>query len=74
MIIVVNRFILWFTKLAPKGSLYDTFVSSFLKETQWKYPRYDNDNAKHIFVYLRETYGAGMDIAIMNQHHVYSEH
>ena len=35
--IVVNRFLLWIPKLTPKDSMYDKFVSSFLKETQWTY-------------------------------------
>lgn len=35
--VVVNRFILWVPKLTPIDSMYDKFVSSFLKETQWKY-------------------------------------
>ena len=34
--VVVNRFLLWVPRLTPKDSLYDKFVSSFLKETQWK--------------------------------------
>ena len=38
-IIVVNRFLLWVPKLTPKDSIYDRFVSSFLKETQWTYMR-----------------------------------
>ena len=37
--IVVNRFLLWIPKLTPKDSLYDKFVTSFLKETQWTYMR-----------------------------------
>ena len=37
--IVVNRFLLWIPKLTPKDSMYDRFVSSFLKETQWTYIR-----------------------------------
>ena len=37
--IVVNRFLLWIPKLTPKGSLYEKFVRSFLKETQWTYMR-----------------------------------
>lgn len=35
--IVVNRFLLWIPKLTPKDSMYDRFVSSFLKEKQWTY-------------------------------------
>ena len=31
---VINRFLLWIPKLTPKDSMYDKFVSSFLKETQ----------------------------------------
>ena len=37
--IVVNRFVLWVPRLTPRDSVYDKFVSSFLKETQWKYLR-----------------------------------
>ena len=37
--VVINRFILWVPRLTPKDSMYDRFVSSFLKETQWKYMR-----------------------------------
>ena len=37
--VVVNRFLLWVPRLTPKDSLYDKFVSSFLKKTQWKYLR-----------------------------------
>ena len=37
--VVINKFILWVPRLTPKDSLYDKFVSSFLKETQWKYMR-----------------------------------
>ena len=37
--VVVNRFLLWVPKLNPKDSMYDKFVSSFLKETQWTYTR-----------------------------------
>jgi len=32
--VVRNRFFLWVPKLIPKDSLYDNFVSSFLKETK----------------------------------------
>ena len=35
--VVVNKLVLWVPRLTPKDSLYDKFVSSFLKETQWKY-------------------------------------
>ena len=34
--VVINRFILWVPRLTPRDSMYDKFVSSFLKETQWK--------------------------------------
>ena len=37
--VVINRFILWVPRLSPKDSVYDKFVSSCLKETQWKYMR-----------------------------------
>ena len=37
--IVIKRFLLWIPKLTPKDSLYDKFVTSFLKETQWTYMR-----------------------------------
>ena len=37
--VVVKRLLLWVPKLTPKDSLYDKFVSSFLKETQWTYLR-----------------------------------
>ena len=37
--VVVNRFLLWVPRLTPKDSLADKFVSSFMKETQWKYLR-----------------------------------
>ena len=37
--VVINRFILWVPRLTPRDSMYDTFVSSFLKETEWKYMR-----------------------------------
>ena len=37
--VVVNRFILWVPRLTPRDSMYDKFVSSFLKETKWKYMR-----------------------------------
>ena len=37
--VVVNRFLLWVPKLTPKDSMYDKFVNSFLKESQWKYLR-----------------------------------
>ena len=37
--IVIDRFILWVLKLTPKDSMYDKFVSSFLKEMQRQYMR-----------------------------------
>lgn len=37
--VVVNRFLLWVPRLTPKDLMYDKFVSSFLKETQWQYMR-----------------------------------
>ena len=37
--VVINRFILWVPRLTPRDSMYDKFVRSFLKETQWKYLR-----------------------------------
>ena len=37
--IVINRFLLWVPKMTPKDSLYDKFVSSFLKESTWTYLR-----------------------------------
>ena len=37
--VVINKFILWVPRLSPKDSVYDRFLSSFLKETQWKYLR-----------------------------------
>ena len=30
--VVINRFILWVPRLTPRDSMYDKFVSSFLKE------------------------------------------
>ena len=35
----INRSFLWLPKLTPKDSLYDKFVSSFLKEKEWTYLR-----------------------------------
>ena len=35
--VVINR--LWVPRLTPRDSMYDKFVSSFLKETEWKYMR-----------------------------------
>ena len=65
--IVLNRFLLWIPKLTPKDSLYDKFVTEFLKETQWTYMREfmkfrplleqisaSIDNVKHIFIYLKK--------------------
>ena len=37
--VVINRFLLWVPRLTPRDSMYDKFVSSFLKETKWKYMR-----------------------------------
>ena len=37
--VVINRFILWVPRLTPRDSMYDKFVSSFLKETKWQYMR-----------------------------------
>ena len=37
--VVIKKFILWIPRLTPKDSMYDKFVSSFLKETTWKYMR-----------------------------------
>ena len=37
--VVINRFVLWVPRLTPRDSMYDKFVSSFLKQTQWKYLR-----------------------------------
>ena len=37
--VVINRFILWVPRLTPRDSMYDKVVSSFLKETEWKYMR-----------------------------------
>ena len=37
--IVLNRFLLWVPKLTPKDSLYDKFISSFLKQDKWTYLR-----------------------------------
>ena len=37
--VVIKKFILWMPRLTPKDSMYDKFVSSFLKETTWKYMR-----------------------------------
>ena len=37
--IVIDRFELWLPKLIPKDSVYSNFVSSFMKESKWKYLR-----------------------------------
>ena len=37
--VVINRFLLWVPRLTPKDSMYDMFVSSFLKENKWTYLR-----------------------------------
>ena len=37
--VVVDGFLLRIPKLTPKDSMYDRFVSSFPKETQWTYMR-----------------------------------
>ena len=37
--VVNDKFLLWVPKLTPKDSLYDKFVSSFLKEKTWTYLR-----------------------------------
>ena len=37
--VVIDRFLLWVPKLTPKDSLYDKFVSSFLKQDKWTYLR-----------------------------------
>ena len=37
--IVLDKFELWLPKLIPKDSLYFNFVSSFMKESKWKYFR-----------------------------------
>ena len=37
--VVVKRFLLWVPRLTRKDSMYDKFVSSFLKETERKYMR-----------------------------------
>ena len=37
--VVINRLLLWVPKLTPKDSLYNKFVSSFLKEDKWTYLR-----------------------------------
>ena len=37
--VVINRSLLWVPKLTPKDSLYDKFISSFLKQDKWTYLR-----------------------------------
>ena len=37
--IVIDRFLLWVPKMIPKDSLFDKFVSSFLKESTWTFLR-----------------------------------
>ena len=37
--VVVTGFLLWVPKLSSKDSLYDKYVSSFLKQKRWKYLR-----------------------------------
>ena len=37
--VVVDSFLLWVPRIDPKDSLYDKFVSSFLKPKQWSYLR-----------------------------------
>ena len=37
--VVLNRFLLWVPKLTPKDSMYNKFVSSFMKEHKWTYQR-----------------------------------
>ena len=66
--VVLNTFLLWVPRLTPKDSMYDKFVSSFLKETERKYTRemYEIsppvrnsaaiDNVRHVFVYLKKSY------------------
>ena len=57
--VVINRFILWIPRLTPRDSMYDKFVSSFLKETNTSgffQISSSIDNVKHIFVYLKNSY------------------
>ena len=35
--VVIDRFFLWVSKLAPKGSMYSQFVNDFMKESKWTY-------------------------------------
>ena len=37
--VVVKRFYLWLPRMIPKDSLYNEFVSDFLKPTKWTYMR-----------------------------------
>ena len=37
--VIVNRFLLWVPKLIPKDTIYDKFISSYLKTSSWKYNR-----------------------------------
>ena len=37
--IVRDKFELWLPKLIPKDNVYSNFVSSFMKESKWKYLR-----------------------------------
>ena len=37
--VVINRLNLWIPTLIPKDFMYDQFIGSFLKETQWTYLR-----------------------------------
>ena len=37
--VVIDRFLLWVPKMIPKDSLFDRFVSNFLKESTWTYLR-----------------------------------
>ena len=37
--VVLDKFLLWVPKMTPKDSLYDKFISSFLKESTWTYLR-----------------------------------
>ena len=37
--VVVSRFNIWISRITPKDSLYDGFISSFLKGSNWTYRR-----------------------------------
>ena len=37
--VFVNRFVLWVPRLTPKDSMYNTFVNTFIKASQWKFLR-----------------------------------